>query len=177
VISTLIALNEWITTIQGGGPNGVLSRTKVKATLNPGADVVATIAAGLVEHAAGIERDLLSKSVQETLFYCVNFEAPANYSQIEKLLARFLARRGHAAVIQRFLSFHFFNFVWLETGESFRALACTPKSFERDMDEVDRVCQRVVAWIWRLQQMETRPLDKSAAEEVVQKIEGRLRGV
>ena len=173
---TLIALDEWITTIQEGGSKTMPNRTAAKAMLNPGFDVIETIATSLVEHAAGIERDLLSKSLQETLLSCAGFDTDIDYQQIESRLARFLARRGKGSLIQRFLSLYFFNSVWFETGESFRALAPTSASFENDMDEVDKMCQRVVASTWKSHQLKTRPLDMSAAQELVQNIEEQLRG-
>ena len=171
-----MALDEWITTIQDGSSNTKLNRTAAKATLNPGFNVIETIATSLVEQAAGAEWDFLSKSLQETLIYCTGFEADINYRQVKSRLARFLAGRGTDSLIQRFLSLYFFNSVWCETGESFRALAWSSASFEKDMDDVDKMCQRIVASIWKSQELKPRPLDSSAAQKLVQNIEAQLRG-
>src|SRR4051812_15084593 len=55
----------------------------------------------MVEHVQGIDRDLLLKSLEEALFY------------------------GKESLIQRFLYLYFFNFIWFQIGEDFRASAGT----------------------------------------------------
>ena len=84
------------------------------------------------------EADLLSKSLQEALFYCVGFDANISSAEFSKKFGRYLKRHGTGPFIQRFLSLFFFNYVWSETRESFMAMAETPSEFKKDMESVER---------------------------------------
>jgi hypothetical protein len=134
-------------------------------------DPIEQIAESLIEGAAGAERQLLSKSLQETLFYCVGFKPGLQYPEASRRIRQYIARESSDALLQRFLALHFFNFVWFTTGESFRALAWTSAAFEKDMENVEALCQKAVSDLWK-------PGDLSnvnAARQLVRAIEARLR--
>jgi hypothetical protein len=138
-------------------------------------DLIEDIAEDLID-ATGVERKLLSKSIQETLFYCVGFHADIDYSRFKTQLIRYVDRQGESSFMQRFLSLYFFNFVWFHTGESFRNLARTCDSFSKDMEFVERVCKKAVASKWKSFEQTHRLLDSTAAKELVRNIEQHLRG-
>ena len=137
-------------------------------------DLIKNIAENLIELGSSVERDLLSKSLQETLLYCTDLDAELDYSEIKTRLVRFLAKRGKASLIEQFLSFCIFNFVWFYVGDSFQAAARTPDLFEKDMESVERMCHKIVASTWR--SYESRQLDRAAAQSLIRSIEGHLRG-
>jgi len=141
------------------------------------AEMIETIAERLTKGGNGVERKLLSKSLQETLFYCVGFDAKMSYPEFKGILARYLDRHGASSIIELFLSLFFFNFVWFETGDSLRALAWNPGSFEKNMEEVEALCKRVVNATWKKFDETQRPLDLTAARELTREIETHLRGV
>ena len=134
-------------------------------------DPVEQIAESLIKGATGTERQLLSKSLQETLFYCVGFSIGVPYPQVRRRIKQYITRHGVDAVLQRFLALHFFNFVWFHTGDSFRALARTSAAFEKDMQMVEAFCETAVSDNWK-------PCDVSnviAARQLVRAIEDGLR--
>src|SRR5438876_8741086 len=72
VIATLLRLDEWSRSIHAGEAESPLRRKLIARATAP--DPIRQIAENLIEHASGIERDLLLKSVQEVLFYSVNLK-------------------------------------------------------------------------------------------------------
>ena len=138
-------------------------------------DPIQQIAESLIEGADGTERLLLSKSLQEALFYCVGFKTELSYPDVRRRIKQFLAREGSAALLQRFLSLHFFNFVWFQIGESFRAQAWTPATFEKDLEAVEAICEKAVAACWKASDLTNKPLTATAARQLVRAIEDRLR--
>jgi hypothetical protein len=140
----------------------------------PASTLIENIAENLIEQASGIERDLLSKSLQETLLYCTGIDFELDYSELKTRLLRLLESRGKSVLIEQFLSLCIFNFVWFQVGDSFRATARTPSSFEKDMESVERICQRIVASTWR--SYASRQLNTAAAEKLIRRIEQQLRG-
>jgi hypothetical protein len=87
-----------------------------------------------------------------------------------------IEREGADVLLQRFLSFYFFNVVWFQTGESFRALAPTSAAFEKDMTIVEKFCERAVAVAWRFRQAKQPILDPTKAQKLIRTIEDHLRG-
>ena len=129
----------------------------------------------MIEQASGVERDLLSKSLQETLWYCTELDAELDDFEIKTRLVRFLANRGKASLIEQFLSFCIFNFVWFYVADSFQTAARTLDLYAKDMETVEQVCHRIVGSTWRSYQ--SRQLDAAAAETLIRSIEQQLRGV
>jgi hypothetical protein len=168
----LVGLHDWVASLQAGG----LDASRIAAKAEAGADVVENIAESLIRNADGIDRKLLSKSLQETLFYCTGCEADIDYSQVKTRVIRYLERRGASSILLLFLSLYFFNFVWFETGESFRAASPSSSEFEKDMERVEELCQGVVASFWKTFELGEGPLDSSAARKLIRDIEQQLRG-
>jgi hypothetical protein len=141
-----------------------------RTSAEPGktSDPIQQIAEGLIKHTTGIERQLLSKSIQETLLYGVGFHPNLTPTQIETRLRQFLERQSKADLTQAFLSLFFFNYVWFETRELFRSEALTSEAFEKDVEEVDKICQRTVVSACK---------QDRAARELIRNIEQRLRGI
>jgi len=175
VIATLLRLDEWTRSIHAGEAESPLRRKLIARATAP--DPIRQIAENLIEHASGIERDLLLKSVQEVLFYSVNFETGLNGAQIKTRLKQFLDHEKRSTFILQFLSFYFFNYVWYHTGESFRAWALTSQVFEKEMENVEKTCEKTVASAFNSHEREEAVLDRNAAEELIQNVEQRLRGL
>jgi hypothetical protein len=174
VSATLVRIHKWIGSTQDQGIDA--SRIGAKAARNAGSDVIEVIAESLIENARGAERRLLLKSLEEALFYAVDFAAEIDYPQFKTRFTRYLHRHGTSSILQRFLSLYFFNFVWYHTGESFRALAATSDSFAQDIESVERLCQKTVTSAWRSFETSQQFVDLSSAKELVRSIEQNLRG-
>jgi len=174
VIATLLRLDEWTRSIHAGEAESPLRRKLIARASAP--DPIRQIAENLIEHANGIERDLLLKSVQEVLFYSINFETGLNSAQIKMRLKHFLDHEKRSTFIRQFLSFYFFNYVWYHTGESFRAWALTSQVFEKEMENVEKICERIVASAFKSHEREEPVLDRNAAKELIHNVEQRLRG-
>lgn len=172
--STLVQIQNWVASLRADGLEA--RRIAVKAALNPGAGLVENIADALIKTASGVDRKLLSKSLQEALFYCSGFDAELDYALFRTRFVRHIDRYGTSPFIQRFLSLYFFNVVWFHTSDAFQAQATTSQSFTRDMEGVERICQRVVSASWRSFEQTNRSLDSVSARKLVRNIEHALRG-
>lgn len=165
---TLIRLNDWM----GSAKSGALGL--------PGdcrkSNLIENVASTLVGNGKQTQRMLLSKSLQEALYYSVGFNTNLDCTEFKVRFSRYLHRHGPSSFMRRFLSLYFFNFVWSEIGESFRALSRSSEAFEEYMEEVERISQRAVGAVWRSFEKMESPLSLAAATELVQKIEHRLRG-
>ena len=173
---TLVRLNEWLASIQAEGLDAATRRLSPETDLNQSVDVMEDIAEMLVHEAAGMERQLLSKSLQETLYYRVGFDPGISYAEFKARFLRHLDQHAASSLLKRFLRLYFFHYVWFESGESFRALARSSSEFEKYIENVEKLCQRSVASIWSSFEKTNRPLDPGKADELVRKIEQRLRG-
>jgi hypothetical protein len=172
----VVRLNEWIASVQAEGVDAAIRGLSPTADLSQSSDVMEDIAEAFVQDAADIERKLLSKALQETLYYRVGFDPSIAYDEFKTRFARHLDTQAASSLIKRFLRLYFFHRVWLETGESFRALARSSSEFEEYIDDVEQVCDRTVASVWKSFEKTNRSLDSDTAAELVQKIEERLRG-
>jgi hypothetical protein len=170
IAPTLVQLHKWLASIQAGRLEKPSAR-KAHYTDDP----IEGIAESLITYTNETERRLLSKSLQEALYYSTGFEANIDYYQLKTRLSRYLLRRGAPAFIRRFLSLFFFNFVRSETGESSRRAVRSSKAFEKYVEEIDRACQQSVATVWKSFEKTRRPMDLPAAAELVSQIEQRLR--
>lgn len=173
---TLVKVDAFASSILAEGIEATLNRMLGRKSAKLGMDLIEQIAEKLTGHAQGIERDLLSKSVQETLFHCVGTDPDLSDSQVRSRLKRHLDDHGATDVSHRFVSLCFFNIVWFQTGESFRSAASTRDSFEKDLEDVEQTCRKIVESAWTSLNLTERPLDPSKAEELVSAIEQRLRG-
>jgi hypothetical protein len=174
VSTTLVNLNSWVSSIEAGTTEHPLNPISVKVTLSRAGGSIRVIADSLTENASGIERDLLSKSLQETLLYCTGIDPELDYAEIKARVLRFLSTHGRPALLEQFLSLCFFNLVWFQIDDSFRTNALD--SFERDIDHVDKICQKIVASTWSSFESRDGELGPGAAEELIRRIEDRLRG-
>lgn len=142
----------------------------------PATRMIEEIADSLTSHAGGIEQNLLSKSLQEALFPCLEADADGDGWQFKMRLTRRLANDGAASILQQFLSLYFFNFVWFETAEFFQADAWTAADLEKDIKDVEAVCRHVVDAAWTQFARKQPELQAFAAQELIAGIEQELRG-
>src|SRR5262249_36139406 len=85
VMSTLVQIQRWVASVQEYGTG----RMTVKAMRRSHSDLIEDIAESLID-ATGVERKLLSKSLQETLFYCVGFQSDIDHSRFKTQLTRYV---------------------------------------------------------------------------------------
>jgi hypothetical protein len=173
---TLVRLHKWIASVQAHGLDIATRDLSAATDLSRSSDLMDDIAQLLVHEAEGTERTLLSKALQETLYYRVGFDPSVSYAEFRTRFSQHLDDHAVSTLIKRFLRLYFFHHVWFETGESFRALARTSREFEKYIEDVERICERTVSSVWKSFEKTNSPLDSDTAAELVQKIEQGLRG-
>jgi hypothetical protein len=170
VAPTLVRLKEWLTSIRDGRFDKRADRMMVDA------DLIEQVAESFIANAAGTERQLLSKSLQEALYCSIGFKTNIESEQLNKQLSRYLQVRGVSFFIRNFLSLFFFNFVRFETSDYLQTVAQSSKTFERYIDRIDNVCHETVDTVWKSFEETRRPLDLRGASELISQIEERLHG-
>jgi len=172
--TTVIRLYAWTTSIQA-----VPEIELLLPPTRPGSgsiDAIAHIAESLIEGGKELERQLLSKSLQETLYYCIGFSSDLTGLKAGKKLKQFMARQSAAWVVQQFLSLYFFNFVWHHISDEVRAAAPSSSAFEEDLQDTEQLCRDVVEALSESVDLTRRPLDLASVKKLVRNIETRLRG-
>ena len=175
MISALTKFHHWAISMESESETRPAVLTG-KGSPDEGCDVIEKQAAAFIEGDDDIERRLLSKSLQEVLFYCAAFNTDLGDAELQRKLRLTLRREGAASISQRFLAFFLFNFVWFWAGESFRSQAGTPAEFEADMQNTERFCQRIVADSWSSAEIPPGALNLMTARRVVRIIDERLGG-
>jgi hypothetical protein len=171
----MVRFQEWTRSLQSEADTPS-RRAPAKSTPAKDSDTIERTADSLIENASGIDRQLLSKSLQETLIHCSGFSSDLTQAELRKRVRQYLRREGSAVVMQRFLSSYFFNFVWFQTSESFRTGASTTAEFENDMESVEAHCEKIAAETWKSFERTKRTLDLPGARQLVRTLEERLRG-
>jgi hypothetical protein len=171
---TIVRLEQWATSLLAEGPDASWARFGGVSGCE-GEGLIRAIAEHVTEEEMGIERELLRKSLQETLFYSVGTADRIWRADVEMRLLRFLRLRGTSGFVRRFLSFHIFNVVWFHSADSFRSTARSQNAFMDDMENLEQMCKRVVDSAWKSQRIRG-SLPLLSAQELVGKIEQRLHG-
>jgi hypothetical protein len=172
---TIVRFDEWLKLVLSAGVDVALAAVPDSNGCVRGADLALAISRHLTQHAWGLDRDLLCKSLQESLLLVGG--APAcSRERLEDRLLRSLRRSGNLWLIRRTLSCHFFNVVWFRTSDAFRSTAGNEDLFERDMIHLEQSCRRTVESVWKSRQPEA-SLELPAVANLVGVIELRLRGI
>ena len=174
VAETLLQLYDWLNAIKGGGTRPGRSRAKLSSA--DGGDILKTIAESLVSSTEPLERAIQSKSIQEALFYSVNFEPGSDYQEFQQRFGRAIHRWSENFVLQRFLGLYFFNLVWFHTGDCFRTVGETCREYEKEMRQIERLCQEAVATAWKSFEKSKSTLDPPSSGRLVAAIEAQIWG-
>lgn len=113
----------------------------------PSSQMPAT-ATELVEHLAnafcpsfaGVESDLLKKSLQEALLTSIDLQGDASVSEFRELLQRFLRRHGTMGLVRLFVGLHMFNVVWFDLRQSDAMPRRSEQALAALISAVERAC-------------------------------------
>jgi hypothetical protein len=172
LIETLLKFDEWTIAVLRNGLDSTLAGIPRSEGVTEAPDLIHTIAQWLTNAATGMqERDLLCKSIQESLFYTTGTDPQLSRAEFEARLIGFLHRRGGAQLLRRFLSLHIFNVIWSQAGEAIRAGAASNDEFVTDMQDLERACRRIVQSTFRKVPY---PLTPTSAERLITEIQSKL---
>jgi len=172
----LVRLCGWSSLALSEGIEHALDQVPVTQSCDLSVDLVAAIAEHMIVDATSLERDLLRKSMEETLLYIVRPDPELTRSQFQVRFTHFLRRRGLSSLLRIFLSLHLFNIVWFQTVQSFQSLAATDESFLRYRRDVERTCRRIVNGCWTSQEIFL-PFVEPFPDKLLKSIEKRLQGL
>jgi hypothetical protein len=159
----VVRLDRWAAIVLAEGFDSAIANIPGAKTSESVPDTIRLIGEHLTKDVKGFKGDLVRKSLQEALFLSLG-------TRRRRVGHTFFLRRRGKGLLRCFLRLHLFNVAWVETGESFRAVAGTQKTFVQDMESVERLCQRIVDSAWRSQDIRGK-LDQSSATKVINRIE------
>jgi hypothetical protein len=172
----LVKLNEWTASIHDQISNCKAAKTDAAP------EVIQQLAESFTETlkiAPGVQWALVSKSLQEALFYSVDLDADLSLTLLKDRLERLGNQQNRMAFLKGFLSLYFFNYVWFfHIENSSRTQVLSPQSLEEDLERVDKLCQQAVSSAFSSCVPDNLfVLDSHSAEELIEDIEERIRGV
>lgn len=170
LVVTLVELDEWAASVLAEGLEPVLRGIAGLPISATASDLIELIAEGLTRNAQGRQRDVLRKSIQETLYYSTGMEHALSRFDFEERLKRFLRGRGIAGFVRVFLSVHVFNVIWFQTSETSRATTDLHDS-GLDIETVQRISRNIVQTLKHY----LHPLTTASAEKLVAEISRRLQ--
>jgi hypothetical protein len=139
VAPLLVRLHEFAARIDVEGFDVAIGKPISGGETLPAIELVTEVAATLCQGLTGTEVDIVQKSLQETLFYCLDPESDLSTAEFGSSLQTFLHQRGSKGLIQLFLRLHLFNVIWIERQNAIQAAARDQKVLDQLMSEIEFV--------------------------------------
>jgi hypothetical protein len=117
--------------------NAVLPSPQMPATAT---ELVEHLANAFCPAFAGVESELLKKSLQEALLTSIDLQGDASVPEFRELLQRFLRRHGMVGLVRLFVRLHMFNMVWFELRQSDAMPRRSEQALAAFISAVERVC-------------------------------------
>jgi hypothetical protein len=172
LIAVLVRFDDWMRSFHSR-PEKSFDQALESGELDQMLDGIERISDSLIRAAEGVDRALLSKSLQETLIYSAGFDERRTPLKIRSRLMQATSPHDRRQTLQQFLCLYFFNSVWFRTREEIRSVAASAAAFEKEMESVEAVCRQIVASNWKSVPAEP-PLDFATARDLVEAIDGQL---
>ena len=121
----------------------------------------------------GTEREILQKSLHETLLYIADLDADLPVEMFGVTFEKFLRQRGSKGLLQLFLGLHLFNEVWIKLQQRLQTKATDGDSFLASMRWIEQCCLSAVDSA--MKDMSRWPkLSRTLAESLIHAIEFRI---
>jgi len=135
-------------------------------------EVIASVAETVAGDARGLEKDLLKKAVEETLFISAGQNTEISTRIAQNRWMRYIKTHGQRALIEMFLANHLWNVLWLGAGDVFGQ--SDNRDVEYTLRRLRRTCRMLVNAV-----CESRGLNHSVsllvAQQVVTALEASFR--
>jgi hypothetical protein len=159
----IVALDLWISAVGA-------SQLPLPGTTSRQVDVaefIASVAETLTGDAHGLERDLLRKSIEETLFIAAGQNVQISPRTAQSRWTRYIKTHGAPAMIEMFLANHLWNVLWFKAGDVFGQT--DSRSVEYTMRRLRRTCRLLVNAV-----CQSRGLTDSVSLPVAEQVIGAL---
>jgi hypothetical protein len=162
VAPAIVALDTWIAT-------RLAEPYEERGQELRAADFIKSVAGAVTEGFKEAERDVLKKSLEETLFVALSANMSISSLEARHRLAGYVRRKGRIALIEMFLTNQLWNVLWLEAGDVLGRTTKSTKSCENAMRDMRQTCRLLVTQACRSQRVGN-SVDLRSATEVVLKI-------
>jgi hypothetical protein len=135
------------------------------------AEFIGFVAETLAGDARGLERDLLRKSIEETLFTAAGQNLQISPQMAQSRWARYIKAHGPPAMIEMFLANHLWNVLWFRSGDVFGQT--DGRAMEHTMRRLRRTCRLLVNAVCQSKGL-TDSVSLPVAEQVVGALEASI---
>jgi hypothetical protein len=162
VAPAIVALDTWMVT-------GLAEPYEARGQELQATDFIKSVAGAVTDGFEEAERDVLKKSLEETLFIALSANTGISYLEARQRLAGYVRRKGRIALIEMFVTNQLWNVLWLEAGDVFGRTTKSPKSCENALRDMRQTCRLLVTQACRCQSIRN-AIDLRSANEVVLRI-------
>ena len=131
-------------------------------------DFIASVAVTVAGNGRGLEKELLRKSVEETLFVTAGQNLEISPRMAQRRWARYVKAHGQPALIEMFLANHLWNVLWFRAGDVFGP--SDSRALEYTMRRLRGTCKLLVNAVCRSKGL-TDSVTLRVAEQVVLALE------
>ena len=163
----IVALDLWINAV-GASQFPLLGTESRKVNV---ADFIASVAETLVGDARGLEKHLLRKSIEETLFTAAGQNVQISPQVAQSRWARYIKLHGQPAMIELFLANHLWNVLWFKAGDVFGQT--DGRAVEYPMHRLRRTCRLLVNAVCQSKGL-TDSISLPVAEQVIGALEASI---
>lgn len=163
----MVAFDLWIRELIATQSPVVTTARKVDV-----GEVIAAVAETIAAATVGLEKDLLRKAVEETLFIAAGQNMEISARMAQGRWVRYVKGHGQRTLIEMFIANHLWNVLWLKAGDVFGQ--ADNRAAEYTMRRLRRTCQLLVNAVCQSRGLNENPVSLSVAQQVVGTLEASI---
>lgn len=163
----MVAFDLWIGELIASQSPVVTAARKVRV-----GEVIASVAKTIAAGTEGLEKDLLRKAVEETLFIAAGQNMEISARKAQSRWVRYVRGHGQRAMIEMFVANHLWNVLWLAAGDVFGQ--SDNRAAEYTMRRLRRTCQLLVNAVSQSRGLNDDPISLSTAQQVIWALEASI---
>jgi hypothetical protein len=163
----MVALDLWIGELIASHSQVVTTARKVDV-----GEIIASVAETIAAGTVGLERDLLRKAVEETLFIAAGQNMEISARMAQNRWVRYVKGHGQRALIEMFVANHLWNVLWLKVGDVFGQ--SDNRAAEYTMRRLRRTCQLLVNAVFQSRGLNEKPISLSITHQVIGTLEASI---
>ncbi len=165
--SAIVAFDHWITVL---GESQFPGAENMPFSVG-GADFISSVAEAISGDVQGLEKDLLKKSLEETLFVAAGQDLQISPRVTQNRWLRYIKVHGQRAMIEMFLANHLWNVLWFGAGDVFGR--SDKRAVDYAMRRLRRSCQMLVSAVCRAKGLKD-SINQPVADDVIRALEATI---
>jgi hypothetical protein len=110
----------------------------------PAIEVITRISESLSDHAEGLERDVLSKTLKDTILEIAALDNELGFEKLEEALESFISENGVSGFLEVFLTRYVLDAIWMLIEQHSQSSSPGESELEALFSAVEHVCRNEV---------------------------------